>query len=150
MLTKRRLTTAIDLDARDPHFAASLRSIGPVIPKPTFSHSSTFRLSPQLPKSEHGVPSPSSSSVFSDSSANPALLALNSRARITKEAEQEAESFGRSNHTGRKYLDVLTIRQILNTRDQQNLNNLEIERLLRLKSGVVDQLGKKGIYGAVG
>ncbi|KAL1966452.1 hypothetical protein VTN77DRAFT_4594 [Rasamsonia byssochlamydoides] len=128
---------AIDLDARDPHFAASLRSIGPVIPNPTMSNSSTFNKQGPVP------------SVFPDA-ANPALLVLASRAKITKAAEEEAESFGRQSHEGRQFLDVLTIRQALSMRDKQGLPDGEIERLLRLKKGVVARLGRKGLVGEVG
>jgi hypothetical protein len=132
-LGKLKSVTAIDLDGRDPHFAASLRSIGPVIPNPTFSRSSTF-------KPGQGP------SVFPDS-ANPALFAISARARITKAAEQEAEQFGRD---GREFLDVHTIRHALRMRDKQGLSAIEIEKALRLKKGVVERLGKKGVVGDVG
>ena len=41
----------------------------------------------------------------------------------------------------------MTIRQVLNMRDRQGLPPREIVRLLRLKTGVVDRLGEKGIVG---
>ncbi|RAO71437.1 uncharacterized protein BHQ10_007449 [Talaromyces amestolkiae] len=143
---------AIDLDARDPHFAASLRSIGPVTPNPTFSHSSTFnqtRTFPQfqpqsIPQSADGSGGVTPS-VFPDANNNPALLVLSSRSRITKAAEQELESFGRPSHPGREYLDAMTIRQVLSMRDRQKLQDADIERTLRLKKGVVGRLGEKGI-----
>ncbi|KAH8700198.1 hypothetical protein BGW36DRAFT_425031 [Talaromyces proteolyticus] len=127
---------AIDLDARDPHFAASLRSIGPVTPNPTMSNSSTFNSSTPL--------TTTSPSVFPDAN-NPALLVLSSRTRITKAAEQEQEVFGRQSHQGREFLDVLTIRQALQMRDRQGLSMAEIERLLRLKKGVMLRLGERGL-----
>ncbi|CRG90105.1 hypothetical protein PISL3812_07146 [Talaromyces islandicus] len=125
-------TQAIDLDAQDPHFAASLRSLGAVTPNPTMSNSSTFN--------SHARPS-----VFPDANNNPALLVVSSRARITKAAEQEQEAFGRPSHPGREFLDALTIRQIVSMRDRQRLSPGDIERLLRLKKGVVSRLGEKGI-----
>ncbi|KAL1883557.1 hypothetical protein Plec18167_002563 [Paecilomyces lecythidis] len=123
---------AIDLDARDPHFAASLRSIGPVTPQPTFSNSSAFNRPGQTP------------SVF-PSANNPALLVVTARQRITKAAEQEAEAFGRESHVGREFLDALTIRQALTMRDRQGKHPSEVENVLRLKPGVMERLGRKGI-----
>ncbi|KKK23844.1 hypothetical protein ARAM_007706, partial [Aspergillus rambellii] len=110
----------IDLDGRDPDFAASLRSIGPVTPVPTFSHSSTFGQPP---------PQLAGKTVFPPAS-NPALLVVTARHRITKEAEQEVEAVGRGSFVGREYLDAFTIRQILSMRDKQGLGPEEIERVL--------------------
>lgn len=123
---------AIDLDARDPDFAASLRKIGPVTPNPTLSNSSTFK----------------SPSVFPDAN-NPTLLVLSSRARIASAAEKEAEVLGRPDHEGREFIDVVTIRQLLQMRNRQNLPDEQIERLLRLKKGVVSRLGPKGLVAEV-
>lgn len=57
---------------------------------------------------------------------------------------------GRSGFQGREYLDALTIRQVLAMRDRQGLSAEEIERLLRLKSGVVGRLGERGVVGDIG
>lgn len=57
---------------------------------------------------------------------------------------------GRSGFQGREYLDALTIRQVLAMRDRQGLSAEEIERLLRLKSGVVGRLGGKGVVADIG
>lgn len=86
-------------------------------------------------------------SVFPDTNTNPALLVLSSRARIAKAAEQELESVGRQGHQGREFLDAMTIRQVLSMRDRQGLAAGEIERLLRLKKGVVGRLGERGVFG---
>ncbi|TPR03716.1 Guanine nucleotide exchange factor synembryn family protein [Aspergillus niger] len=128
---------AIDLDGRDPDFAAQLRTIGPVTPNPTFSPSSTFARQQPAP------------TVFPPAS-NPALLVFSARQRLTKAAEQELEAMGRSGFQGREYLDALTIRQVLAMRDRQGLSAEEIERLLRLKSGVVGRLGERGVVGDIG
>lgn len=130
-------SSAIDLDGRDPDFAAQLRTIGPVTPNPTFSPSSTFARQQPAP------------TVFPPAS-NPALLVFSARQRLTKAAEQELEAMGRSGFQGREYLDALTIRQVLAMRDRQGLSAEEIERLLRLKSGVVGRLGERGVVGDIG
>ena len=136
-LTKKK-TAAIDLDGRDPDFAASLRGIGPVSPAPTLSNSSTF--------AQRGD---SVQTVF-PRAANPALLVVTARQKIAKAAEREVELVGRPGFAGREYLDALTIRQALSMRDRQGLPAGEIERLLRLKKGVVDRLGQKGVVSEVG
>lgn len=130
MLT--HLFTAIDLDGRDPDFAASLRSIGPVNPNPTLSHSSTFnRSSPQT--------------VFPTAS-NPALVTVTARQRITKAAQEEMDQMSRGGENARRqFLDALTIQQALNMRDLQRMPLREIERTLRLKEGVMERFGKEGI-----
>ncbi|KAL4813650.1 hypothetical protein BDW67DRAFT_168054 [Aspergillus spinulosporus] len=130
-------SSAIDLDGRDPHFAASLRCIGPVTPNPTLSHSSTFN--------QTHPPS-----IFPSTFTNPALLAVTARQRITREAEAEAEELGKGGFEGRRYLDAYTIRQILAMRDRQGLGAEEIERALRLKRGVVGRIdAAKGVFGVV-
>lgn len=132
---------AIDLDGRDPHFAASLRTIGPVNPAPTYSHSSTFNpegsVAPQHDMSAHPV--------FPQSPTNPALLVLDARERITQAAEREAEQVGKPNFAGRQFVDALTLRQAISMRDKQGLPPSEIESTLQLRKGVLERLGKRGI-----
>ncbi|KAJ5731372.1 uncharacterized protein N7483_005880 [Penicillium malachiteum] len=123
--------TTIDLDGRDPDFAASLRTIGPVDPSGNFSHPNPFNRG-------------TLQTVFPTSS-NPALIVVNARQRITKAAHDEALAVGNPNFTGRQFLDSLTIHQALTMRDQQKLPSGEIERMLRLKKGTIDKLGKSGI-----
>ncbi|KAL2371461.1 hypothetical protein BDBG_00522 [Blastomyces gilchristii SLH14081] len=132
---------AIDLEARDPQFAASLRSIGPVTPNP-FNQPQN----PQLQQSLSIVFPPSTSS---STSSNPALLVLSSRARLEKAAELELESVGRPSHSGREFLDVVSIRHILAMRDKGGVSEEVIERQFRLKKGVVRSLGGRGVVGLV-
>ncbi|GMF74320.1 unnamed protein product [Aspergillus oryzae] len=127
--------------SNDPDFAASLRGIGPVSPAPTLSNSSTFASGAQRGDSVQ--------TVF-PRAANPALLVVTARQKIAKAAEREVELTGRQGFTGREYLDALTIRQALSMRDRQGMPSGEIERLLRLKKGVVDRLGEKGVVSEVG
>lgn len=56
---------------------------------------------------------------------------------------------GRPDHEGREFIDVVTIRQLLQMRNRQNLPDEQIERLLRLKKGVVSRLGPKGLVAEV-
>ncbi|CAI7652931.1 unnamed protein product [Penicillium glandicola] len=127
---------AIDMDGRDPDFAASLRSIGPVNPSPTFSNSSTFNR-------------PGSMQTVFPQASNPALLAVTARQRLTEAAEQEAEHFGRAGHPGRSFLDALTIQQVLTMRDKQGMRRGDIERFLGLKKGILERLGKDEIVSRI-
>ncbi|KZF26181.1 hypothetical protein L228DRAFT_235283 [Xylona heveae TC161] len=125
---------AIDLDARDPDFASSLRALGSVQPTPTYSPSSTFNRGPVAGR-------PGGPSLFPDAVANPAVALLKKREEIAHAAEEEFLSIGRRGHTGRRFLDVTTIRQILTLRDQKGVQPAEIERRLGLQKGVTEKLG---------
>ncbi|KAF7715778.1 Uncharacterized protein PECH_006224 [Penicillium ucsense] len=128
-------TSAIDLDGRDPHFAASLRNLGPVTPSPTLSNSSTVNRG-------------SMQSVF-PSASNPALLALAARQRVAEAAQKEFDELAHGSQAGRQFLDAFTISQALTMRDQQKMAKRDIERSLRMKEGVMDQLGKDGLVSRV-
>ncbi|KAJ5675512.1 hypothetical protein N7462_008409 [Penicillium macrosclerotiorum] len=129
-------SSAIDLDGRDPDFAASLRHIGPVDPFPTLSNSSTVNRG-------------SMQTIFPTAS-NPALLVVNARQRINKAAQEELEQLGSGEFAGRQFLDAFSIQQALTMRDRQGMPRREIERLMRLKSGVMDRLGKDGLVSRAG
>ena len=51
---------------------------------------------------------------------------------------------------GRKFLDVMTIRQILMFRDEKRMGNADIENKLGLVAGTVGRLGGQGIIGEAG
>ncbi|KAK5011533.1 hypothetical protein LTR28_000373 [Elasticomyces elasticus] len=136
-------TYTINLDASDPDFARSLRQLGAVQPNPTMSPTSTF----PHPSNPNNSTRPSSQPVGPDPRMNPALKALEARARLQDEAEREFVEAGRRGHEGRQFLDVVTIRQVLMLRDEKRLAAEEIERRLGLRKGVVARLGAKGIFG---
>lgn len=77
------------------------------------------------------------------------MLVVTARQRINKIAQEESAQVGLPSFSGRQLLDALTIQQALSMRDQQGLPNGEIERLLRLKPGVMDRLGKEGLVSRV-
>ncbi|KAI9779428.1 MAG: hypothetical protein M1839_007393 [Geoglossum umbratile] len=122
----------IDLDGRDPAFAASLRTIGPIDhPTPTHSNTSTF------------------TPATADVRRNPALALLAARSRLAERAETEALSIGKKGFPGRAFVDAVTLRQVLRLRDEGGVADMEIERRLGLKRGVVGRLGRKGVVGGV-
>ncbi|KAL9136443.1 MAG: hypothetical protein Q9175_002355 [Cornicularia normoerica] len=140
---------SINLDASDPDFAQSLRSLGPVQPSSTLSNSSTFNPSPS--PSSHGSkssPNQSHPQVFPNPSKNPALMVLTARERLLQQAEVEFAKTGREDG-GKSFLDVSTIRQLLVLRDEKGMGGEEIEKRLGLAQGVVDRLGPRSVVGDV-
>ncbi|KAI7285086.1 hypothetical protein KC345_g1915 [Hortaea werneckii] len=132
---------AINLDASDPDFAQSLRSIGPVQPNPTLSPTSTFPNPGNPNKNLTQAPRP----LGPKPRENPTLVALDSRAKLQEAADAEFQMAGKRGHEGRQFLDVYMIRQILIERDVQGRSAEEIERKMGLKKGVVERLGGKGV-----
>lgn len=57
---------------------------------------------------------------------------------------------GRRGRQGRRFLDVVTIRQVLMLRDEKGVEGREIERRLGLGEGVVGRLGPRGVVGDTG
>ncbi|KAF2717138.1 hypothetical protein K431DRAFT_277533 [Polychaeton citri CBS 116435] len=133
-----RRDEAINLDASDPDFARSLRSIGPVQPNPTLSPTSAFNPDSFSVDPRSRGPNPRK---------NPAIAVLDARSRLQDEAEKEFMEAGRRGHEGRQYLDVFVLRTILQQRDQVGQKPAEIERELGLKAGVVERLGASGVFG---
>lgn len=140
---------AIDLDARDPVFANRLSQLGPVTPFPQFSPSSTaasaIKASGHLSSRDGAPATPTSTGIYPHPSANPAVAILAARTRIADEADREKGMFGRKGFEGRSYLDVKTIRQVLQLRDEAGKGEEEIERELGLKKGSVRALGRVGV-----
>ncbi|RMX95216.1 hypothetical protein D0868_11852 [Hortaea werneckii] len=132
---------AINLDASDPDFAQSLRSIGPVQPNPTLSPTSAFPNPGNPNKNLTQAPRP----LGPNPRENPTLVALDSRAKLQEAADAEFQMAGKRGHEGRQFLDVYMIRQILIERDVQGRSAEEIERKMGLKKGVVERLGGKGV-----
>ena len=75
---------------------------------------------------------------------NPSIAILEARQRLQEEAEKEFQTGGRVG--GRQFLDVITIRQILQMRDERGMKAEDIEQRMGLKKGVVARLGPKGIF----
>ena len=67
---------------------------------------------------------------------------------MQQEAEVEFTKTSRDG-SGKRFLDVSTIRQVLVLRDRRGMGDGDIERQLGLGSGVVRSLGGKGVVGDV-
>jgi hypothetical protein len=118
--------------------------------------SSSSTIQPQATTTSHNESGfqPSASnpaqSIFPSPASNPAVTLLEARARIAQEAEEEFEGLGRRGAPGRKFLDVVTIRQILMMRDEQGKGEAEIESKFGLRKGVVGKLGGRGVLSGAG
>ncbi|KAL8800775.1 MAG: hypothetical protein Q9182_004939 [Xanthomendoza sp. 2 TL-2023] len=146
---------SINLDASDPDFARSLRSLGPVQPSSTLSNSSTFAPSnPPSTSSSSQPDSPQNRSqnqpqIFPNHLLNPALQILSRRSELANEAEADFRRL-RGGGEGRKYLDVVKIKEVLTLRDGKGMPEAEIEEKLGLRKGVVGRLGAKGVLSEAG
>ncbi|KAL9599099.1 MAG: hypothetical protein Q9219_004057 [cf. Caloplaca sp. 3 TL-2023] len=135
----------INLDASDPDFARSLRSIGPVQPSSTLSNSSAF--APQTPSST--ADPQNLSNIFPNHASNPALTMLSRREELAREAEADLIK-ARTGGEGRRFLDVMKIREVLVMRDEKRMPESEIERILGLEKGLVERLGGKEVVREAG
>ncbi|EEQ29842.1 conserved hypothetical protein [Microsporum canis CBS 113480] len=59
------------------------------------------------------------------------------------------ESLGRRNHEGRRFVDVVSLKQIISMRDEQGVSEDMIEKQFGLKKGVLGALGPKGVVADV-
>lgn len=75
---------------------------------------------------------------------------LTARENLASQAEAEFARVRYEGGGGRKFLDVMTIRQILMFRDEKKMSNADIENKLGLAAGTVKKLGRKGIVGEAG
>lgn len=77
---------------------------------------------------------------------NPAVSLLAAREKLATEAEEEFSNIGRKGASGRRFLDVLTVRQVLQMREK-GIRAEEIEERLGLRRGGVEKLGARGVVG---
>jgi hypothetical protein len=70
---------------------------------------------------------------------------LTARENLAKEAEAEFARVRYEGGGGRRFLDVMTVRQVLMMRDEKHMTDTDIEQKLGLANGVVKRLGKKGV-----
>ncbi|KAI9716193.1 MAG: hypothetical protein M1828_000419 [Chrysothrix sp. TS-e1954] len=137
--TKPTRDDAIDIDGQDPQFAASLRTLGPVKPAPTYSPSATH------PSDGSSPSTPSSSSAQPPPPQSPSLTILAARQRIQEAADRERAQVGKKGFEGRTLIEISTVRKVLVMRDEQGMEESQIEAQLGLRKGFVKTLGAKGV-----
>lgn len=116
----------------DAAFSQRLRQMGIATPNPTMSNSSTASpIAGSL--STHAA-------SRSPSQQNTTLNALDARRRIQESVDIQSQNPS----AGREYVDVGVLRQILMMQDR-GFAAPDIEKRLRLKSGVVARVGPPGV-----
>lgn len=138
---------AINLDASDPDFARSLRTLGAVQPNEIESQSSRYSAVLHSKSSSRNPLSTSGPPIMPTPSNNPALQILAARQKWQDLADYEAGEYGRRGFKGRELLDAGTLRRVLTLRDRRGIADEKIEEMLELKRGTVKKLGPKGLVG---
>ncbi len=85
----------------------------------------------------------------SSPSTNPAIAIVEARERIAKRFEEESESLGRGSFQGRTLISAREIKEALRLRDEGGRSPEEVEKQMRLRSGIISQLGPPGVVGNV-
>lgn len=128
----------IDLDGRDPHFGSALRKIGVAKPvSETRPHEDAFPTSSQ--------PMNSGQNIFPSSTDNPAMLLVHAREKFGKQFEVEMDGRGRAGFPGRTLLSAKEIKEVFTLRDDGAKSPQQIEKELRLKTGILDHLAPKDV-----
>lgn len=91
----------------------------------------------------------SGQNIFPSQRNNPALLAVQARQRVARQWDQEMEDQGRPSFAGRTLMSAQEIRQALTSRDEGGKVTQEVEKQMRLRPGVLDQLVAKGVIANV-
>ena len=132
----------VEFDARDPQFDSALKRLGAARPiKERKPNEEYFPTSSQ--------PMHSGQNIFPSQVNNPAVLLVQARQRIAQQWESELENQGRPSFAGRTLMSAQEIRQGLTSRDEVGRSSQEVEKQMRLKPGVLDQLVPKGVVGNV-
>lgn len=136
----------IDLDGRDPQFGSALKRLGPAIAvERAAPNKSAFPTSSQPPLGQQGA------NIFpsSRSPTNSALTIVHTRTRIAQKYDEEMEALGRPSFKGRTLISAKDIREVIRMRDLGGLPSDEIEKQMRLRPGILDQLAQQGVYANV-
>ncbi|KAI1613634.1 hypothetical protein EDD36DRAFT_201952 [Exophiala viscosa] len=130
-------TEQVELDGRDPQFGAALRKIGPVRPSPDARPDESFPTSSE--------PMQSGQNIFPSTQNNPAVILTQARQRIGKQWETEDDNRGRPSFHGRTMMSAKDIKEALRLRDDVGKPSQEVEKQMKLKSGILDQLLAKDV-----
>lgn len=83
--------------------------------------------------------------IFPSTRNNPAVILTQARQRIGKQWEVEDDNRGRPSFQGRTLLSAKDIKESLRLRDEVGKPSQEVEKLMKLKPGILDQLVPKGV-----
>ena len=130
------------MDATDPQFAQSLRSLGPVQPASTLSNSSSFNPSAPPAQSSAG----SQQQIFPNPALNPSLQVMVARERIEKEIQAETTLYNAGKQVKRKYMDIGTIKKALAMSEAKTPFSV-VEDKLSLQRGSVERMRAGTVIG---
>lgn len=85
-----------------------------------------------------------SAPTFPPSRFNPTLTALEARARLQEQATEDFEASGRADVQGRRFLNIRTLADAVQLRDQ-GVPQRDIEARLRIQPGLLEKLGRKDV-----
>lgn len=132
----------VDLDGRDPQFGAALQRLGPAISvERATPDKAAFPTSTQPPLGQQGQ------NIFPSKApnSNSGMVVVQTRERIAQKYQQELDDLGRSSFAGRSLISAKDVKEALRMRDEAGVPEQEIEKQLRLKSGILNQLAKPGV-----
>lgn len=116
-------------------------------PLPTSSHDPSLTHSNFQPSASNPAQSIFPTRGPAQGRQNPAVSLLTARHRLAEDAEHEFSQVGKAGAAGRQFLDVVTLRQVLQLRDERGLDAEKIEEQFGLRKGVIARLGRKGVVG---
>ncbi len=132
----------VELDARDPQFGSALRQLG-----------AARSITERKPNEEYfptsSQPMHSGPNIFPSQMDNPAVMLVQARRRIARQVEEELENQGRPSFKGRTLVSAQEIRQALSLRDEGGKETQEVEKQMRLRPGILEQLAAKGVVANV-
>ena len=132
----------VELDARDPDFGSALRQLG-----------AARSITERKPNEEYfptsSQPMHSGPNIFPSQKDNPAVMLVQARRRIARQVEEELEDQGRPSFKGRTLVSAQEIRQALSLRDEGGKDAQEVEKQMRMRPGILEQLVGKGVVANV-
>ena len=131
----------VELDARDPDFGSALRKVG--VARPIAERKPNEDYFPTSSQPMH-----SGQNIFPSQVNNPAMLLVQARQKIAQQWDAELENQGRPSFAGRTLLSAQEIRQALTSREAGK-SSQEVEKQMRLKRGLLDQLVPEGVVANV-
>jgi hypothetical protein len=85
--------------------------------------------------------------IFPSASAseNPAIALVAARERWAAQYASDTDNMGRPNYGGRQLLTIREIKDVLRAREDGSKSLREMEKTMKLKTGILDRLGREGV-----
>lgn len=86
--------------------------------------------------------------LYPSAAKNPTIATLDARRRVQQLVDGEFASRGKNPDSGRIFMDMATVRRIIQLRERGSVPS-EIEKSLRLQPGLASKLGRPGILSSI-